>query len=133
MIGGCQHSFCLGCLILRFEGKHDLYCPTCDLAFIPTEVAACNVRNRLIEELKIKCTCGENFKSHTKFEMHKSRCKQEGSMMTVTDSLNLDVTSPIPPPVERATLRILQHKVNTSDNGTAEFASGGPRVSVHLS
>lgn len=50
--------------------------------------------------------------------------------MTVQDLLQLDLReTPIPSSVERATLKVLQHKIDTSTDGTAEFASGGPRVS----
>ena len=44
--------------------------------------------------------------------------------------LELDLDeSPIPATVEQATLKILKHKIDSSENGTAEFPSGGPRVS----
>ena len=33
MIESCQHAFCLGCLVLKFEGKIELECPYCFVAF----------------------------------------------------------------------------------------------------
>lgn len=49
--------------------------------------------------------------------------------MTVGDLLSMDLShSPIPSSVEKATLKVLQHKMKDSEDGTAQFESGGPRV-----
>ena len=48
--------------------------------------------------------------------------------MTVGELLQLDLGEKLPESVEKATLRVLKHKMESSQDGTAEFASGGPRV-----
>ena len=131
MIEGCQHGFCLGCIITKFEGKSSCFeCPYCQHSFTPTQVVPCKVRWTLVDNLKLKCTCGAQFQSRNAFTVHRHTCDADtGHQMTVDDLLKLDLLhTPIPASVERATLRVLQHKINDSNDGTAEFASGGPRV-----
>ena len=134
MIDGCQHAFCLGCMVLKFEGKQDSFnCPKCELTFSPERIQPCNIRQTLIENLVVRCDCGTFFKFSKDLQKHKVDCisKVEGSLMTMNDLLNLDLsdTVTIPKTVERATLKVIQHKMSNSENGTAEFSSGGPRVS----
>ena len=135
MIEGCQHPFCLGCLAQKFEGQTgELHCPQCDVIFTRTQVVPCLVRNALVNELKIYCKCGERFNVLSTFEEHKKGChEKEKTNLTVSDLLNIDLNEPLPETVERATLRILEHKVNLSESGTAQFNSGGPRVSFYNS
>ena len=132
MISSCQHAFCLGCIILKFEGKSQHFeCPNCLQPFSPPQVIPCKAIQTLIDNLHLVCkNCGCEFQKRGTFEEHKKVCsREEAHSLTVDDLLNLDLTSPIPKPVERATLRILKHKVKNSENGmTAEFDSGGPRV-----
>ena len=132
MIEGCQHGFCLGCLTLKFEGKSNFECPYCQNDFVPSQVLPCKVRWTLVDTLRLKCDCGEKFPSQENLDIHRLSCVaiKEGHSMTVQDLLQLDLReTPIPSSVERATLKVLQHKIDTSTDGTAEFASGGPRVS----
>ena len=131
MLQGCQHAFCLGCIILKFEGKTSFECPFCQNQFNLSQIIECKVRQKLIESLILKCKCGKEFKSSHEFNMHKNICNlvKEGQLMTVNDLLKMDLSqSPIPRSVEKAALKIIRHKIDESNNGTAEFASGGPRV-----
>ena len=132
MIEGCQHAFCLGCMVLKFEGKQDSFnCPEQELNFSPERIQSYNVRQNLLESLILKCNCGAVFKYTQDLQIHKKDCisEVEDSLTTVNDLLNLDLTDSIPKTVERATLKVLQHKMMSSGDGTAEFLSGGPRVS----
>lgn len=131
MIEGCQHGFCLGCMITMFEGKtSSLECPYCQHLFVPTQVVPCKVRWSLVNDLKLKCACGALFSSKNAYTTHRGSCDADTShQMTINDLLKLDLQhTPISASVERATLRVLQHKINGSNDGTAEFTSGGPRV-----
>ena len=131
MLQGCQHAFCLGCIILKFEGKTSFECPFCQNQFNLSQIIECKVRQKLIESLILKCKCGKEFKCSHEFNMHKNICNlvKEGQLMTVNDLLKMDLSqSPIPRSVEKAALKIIRHKIDESNNGTAEFASGGPRV-----
>ena len=134
MLESCQHGFCLGCVITMFEGKSSCFeCPYCHLSFTPANVIPCKVRWTLVENLKLKCTCGVQFQSRNALTSHQSSCDADtGNQMTVGDllTLNLQKTS-LPASVERATLRVLQQKIDSSNDGTAEFSSGGPRVNRH--
>ena len=131
MIEGCQHAFCLGCIVLKFEGRQLFECPYCLNPFSPQQVVPCKVRCNLVDQLQISCKCGELFVSKAKLGSHKINCAadKEGHMLTVGDLLSLDLDhQSIPESVEKATLRVLQHKIENSNTGTAEFPSGGPRV-----
>ena len=73
----------------------------------------------------------ENFPNKEKLDGHKENChaNKQGHSLTVNDLLTLDLNqTQIPVSVEKATLRVLQYKINNSNDGTAEFASGGPRI-----
>ena len=122
---GCQHAFCLGCLVLKFEGKTDFNCPTCDHSFDPYHLVECKVRQRLVESLILKCKCGQEFPSSSEFQLH--TCKVEHPSLTIGDLLEMDLTqNPIPCEAEKAALRVIEHKM--TETGTIEFATGGPRV-----
>ena len=134
MIEGCQHAFCLGCIVMKFEGKQLFECPYCHSKFTPNQVVPCKVRHDLIENLQMSCRCGELFHTNTEFKKHKIDCgaEKEGHMLTVNELLNLDLSEgTIPESVEKVTLRVLEHKIENSNTGTAEFASGGPRVILY--
>ena len=131
MIQECQHSFCLGCTTLTFEGKREFRCPYCQNKFNPDLLKECKVRNTLVESLILKCNCGQLFESSVKYRNHITYCqsKKEGHSLTINELLTMDLSeNPLPKSVERATLRVLKHKMENSQDGTAELASGGPRV-----
>ena len=131
MIEGCQHPFCLGCMTQKFEGQTgEFHCPQCDVIFTCNQVVPCLVRNSLVNQLKLVCNCGANYNVWSSFDQHKKSCFEKEDPLTVDDLLKIDLNQPLPETVERATLRILNHKVNNSSTGTAEFNSGGPRVST---
>lgn len=87
-----------------------------------------------MNELKVYCKCGEGFRIKGILEEHRKICcdENEKENLSVTDLLNIDLNKPLPETVERATLRIIQYKVDNSETGTAEFNSGGPRVIIIL-
>ncbi|XP_066929675.1 V(D)J recombination-activating protein 1-like [Clytia hemisphaerica] len=136
VLNECQHAFCLSCLAKKFEGRDDIECPSCSTKFSPTLIKPCTVRTRLIQTLVLKCRCGLQFKNSKLLDEHKKDCvgEKEGSLLTVHELLELDLDEcPIPATVEQATLKILKHKIDSSENGTAEFPSGGPRPRVFMS
>ena len=134
MFSGCQHAFCLGCTVMKFEGKanEDLKCPKCHICFTPDQVVPCNTRESLLQTLRLVCaTCQKKFELREEYEDHKRSCVSDaadGDSMTAKEIMDLSLASPIPKTVEKATLRVLQHMVDNSANGMAEFDSGGPRV-----
>ena len=79
----------------------------------------------------LKCKCGHESNELEKFKSHKAYCTfgKEGQGITVGDLLTMDLSeTAIPSSVEKATLKILEYKISDSQDGTAKFASGGPRV-----
>ena len=133
MLQGCQHAFCFGCLVMKFEGTTNFRCPTCDNSFSLASIGGCKVLQSLVESLILKCECGEEFRTTNEFHHHKLHCiKKSGqSSLTVGELLEMDLSqNPIPCEVEKATLKILEHKMNETGNRTIEFSTGGPRVRV---
>ena len=127
MLKGCQHAFCLGCLVIKFEGNTDFTYSYCQNAFALSEAVECKIRSKLVQDLVLKCKCGHESKELEKFNSHKAYCTfgKEGQDITVGDLLTMDLSeSAIPSSVEKATLKILEHKMSDSQDGTAKFASG---------
>ena len=85
------------------------------------------MRQRLVESLILKCKCGEEFSSSSEF--HHQICKktEQQPSLTIGELFKMDLSqTPIPSEVEKATLRVIEHKMSV--NGRIEFATEGPRV-----
>lgn len=93
MISGCQHAFCLGCIVLKFEGKHSFECPHCLSSLVPFLVVPCKVRWSLVDSLMLKCRCGQKFPNRGELNGHKENCDadKQGHSLTVNDLLTLDL------------------------------------------
>ena len=99
----CQHSFCLMCLVGKYQGTSLVLCPQCKEQSVPKDVKP----SKIMEELL-------------------TRLVTEKNKLTATPPI---VSSKAQ---EQMAVAVIRAKLADSKDKTIEFASGGPNVSNEL-
>ena len=136
----CEHSFCLGCIIPKLEGKliSDAKCPECMIPITLDKIHPSVKLQSMLSSLKLECGkgCGELFKidESSQKQEHEKICQiSYSSETTLSDLFSLDEDSEISRNVDDAVLHVIRQKMakSTLPNKSITFKTGGPRVSIH--
>lgn len=107
----CQHSFCLTCLVSKFEGEKDVICPTCSSVTTPELIKVSKSKEELLDNLIYECCCGN------------VKLNEKDAHICPGPTITAEMV--------KTARTVIKSKLETSENDTIEIESGGPNVSFY--